>query len=80
VLDAVRALGRATAIEVAERSGQPNGSVMVALRGLVARGLVARTKAEGGVEYSLVSLDDTRAGAPAQAAHPRELAAATAAS
>jgi hypothetical protein len=60
VLDAVRALGRATAIEVAERSGQPNGSVVVTLRGLVARGLVARAKAAGGVEYSLVSTGSVR--------------------
>jgi hypothetical protein len=53
VHDAVRALGQATASEVAERTGQPNGSVVVALRALVARGLVARTKSERGVEYSL---------------------------
>ncbi len=52
VLDAVRALGRATAVEVAGRTGQPNGSVVVALRALVARGLVARAKTTGGVEYS----------------------------
>ena len=36
VLDAVRALGRATASEVADRTGHPNGSVVVALCGLVA--------------------------------------------
>jgi uncharacterized membrane protein len=55
VLDAVRALGKATASEVAERTGQPNGSVAVALRMLVARGLVARTKTERGVEYNVAS-------------------------
>jgi len=52
VLDAVRALGRATAGEVAGRTGQPNGSVAVTLRALVARGLVARTETTRGVEYS----------------------------
>jgi hypothetical protein len=55
VLDAVRALVRATASEVAGRSGQPNGSVGVALRALVARGQVAKTRTARGVEYSLVS-------------------------
>lgn len=55
VLDAVRALVRATAAEIAERSGQPNGSVYVTLRGLVARGLVAKTETARGIEYSLVS-------------------------
>jgi DNA-binding IclR family transcriptional regulator len=55
VLDAVRALGRATANEVAERSGQPNGSVAVALRSLVARRLVARTETARGIEYTVVS-------------------------
>jgi hypothetical protein len=53
VLDAVRSLVRATAGEVAERCGQPNGSVYVALRALVAHGQVARTKTAKGVEYSL---------------------------
>jgi sugar-specific transcriptional regulator TrmB len=53
VLDAVRSLVRATAGEVAERCGQPNGSVYVALRSLVAQGLVARAKTARGIEYSL---------------------------
>jgi uncharacterized membrane protein len=51
VLDAVRTLGNATASEVAERTGLPNGSVVVTLRALVARGHVARTKGDRGVEY-----------------------------
>ena len=55
VLDAVRFLVRATASEVADRTGQPNGTVGVALRGLVARGLVAKTRTTHGAEYSLVS-------------------------
>jgi predicted transcriptional regulator len=80
VLDAVRALGQATASEVADRTGQPNGSVVVALRALVARGVVARTKSGRGVEYSLVSFDDTRAEALAQAVRSGELTTATAAS
>jgi hypothetical protein len=53
VLDAVRDLGNATASEVAERAGLPNGSVVVALRALVARGRVARAKTERGMVYSL---------------------------
>jgi len=55
VLDAVTALGRATAAEIAERCGQPNGSVAVALRGLVARGLLAKTETARGFEYGLAS-------------------------
>ena len=55
VLDAVRTLGRATASEVAERTGQPNGTVGVALRGLVARGLIDTTRTTNGAEYSLAS-------------------------
>jgi hypothetical protein len=55
VLEAVRVLVRATATEVAERSGQPSGSVGVALRALVARGQVAKTRTPRGLEYSLVS-------------------------
>jgi uncharacterized membrane protein len=55
VLDAVRVLGQATAGEVAARSGQPNGSVAVALRSLVARGLVAKSRAARGTEYGLTS-------------------------
>jgi len=47
VLDAVRVLVRATAREVAERSGQPNGSVVVVLRALAARGLVAKAQTSG---------------------------------
>jgi sugar-specific transcriptional regulator TrmB len=46
---------RATAAEIAERSGHPNGSVAVTLRGLVARGVVAKTETARGIEYSLVS-------------------------
>ena len=53
VLDAVRSLGRATATEVAGRCGQPNGSVFVALRALVAHGRVARAKTPKGIEYSI---------------------------
>ena len=55
VLYAVRTLGNATASEVAERTGQPNGSVVVALRTLVARGQVAKTKTDRGVEYRVAS-------------------------
>src|SRR6185437_3535355 len=55
VLAAVRALVRATAGEVAAHAGQPNGSVSVALRALVARGQVARTETSRGIEYGLVS-------------------------
>jgi hypothetical protein len=53
VLDAVRALSRATAGEVAEHARQPNGSVVVTLRALVARGLVVRIKTDRGMEYGL---------------------------
>jgi DNA-binding IclR family transcriptional regulator len=53
VLDAVRALSQATAGEVAERAQQPNGSVVVTLRALVARGLVVRVKTDRGMEYGL---------------------------
>jgi hypothetical protein len=53
VLDAVRALSRATAGEVAEHARQPNGSVVVTLRALVARGLVVRTKTDRGMEYGV---------------------------
>ncbi len=60
VLGAVRALGRAMAVEVAERTGLPNGSVGVALRALVARGLVAKTQTARGAEYSLVSTGRVR--------------------
>lgn len=55
VLDAVRSLGRATAADVAGLTGQPNGSVAVALRGLVARGLIARTERGRGTAYCLPS-------------------------
>jgi hypothetical protein len=93
VLDAVRVLVRATASEVAERSGQPNGSVSVALRGLVARGQVAKTRTARGAEYSLISTGSIQpfkrvrgavaAGAPAGAATagepPRRAPAITAA-
>jgi hypothetical protein len=51
---------RATAGEVATHSGQPNGSVSVALRALVARVQVARTETARGVEYSLVSPGDVK--------------------
>jgi hypothetical protein len=60
VLEAVRVLVRATASEIAERSGQPNGSVAVALRGLVARSQVAKTRTARGAEYSLVSTGSVR--------------------
>jgi Penicillinase repressor len=55
VLDAVRALARATAGEVAERARQPNGSVVVTLRALMARGLVVRMKTDRGMEYELAA-------------------------
>ena len=61
VLAAVQALGRATAAEIAGRSGQPNGSVAVTLRALVARGLVAKAGTGRGIEYSLVSAGRGRA-------------------
>lgn len=60
VLYAVRALVRATAGEVAGRSGQPNGSVSVTLRALVAQGQVAKTQTQRGTEYSLVSPGSVR--------------------
>jgi sugar-specific transcriptional regulator TrmB len=60
VLEAVRVLVRATASEVAERSGQPNGSVGVALRALVARGVVAKARTGRGTEYSMVSTGSVR--------------------
>ena len=68
VLAAVRALVRATASEVAARSGQPNGSTTVALRALVARGQIARTDTARGIEYSLASPGDTR---PSPVAPPK---------
>jgi hypothetical protein len=55
VLNAARALVRATASEIAGRCGQPNGSVAVALRSLVARGQVVKAETTRGLEYSLVS-------------------------
>ena len=53
VLDAVGALGRATAGEVAKHAALPNGSVSVTLRALVARGRVVRTETARGAEHSL---------------------------
>ncbi len=55
VLSAVRDLARATAAEIAGHCGQPNGSVAVALRGLAARGLVAKAESARGYEYTLAS-------------------------
>jgi hypothetical protein len=79
VLAAVRALVRATAGEVAERTGQPNGSVSVALRALVARGEVARTDTARGIEYALISPGNVRPFKRATAAAPTEAPAPTAA-
>jgi sugar-specific transcriptional regulator TrmB len=73
VLDAVRSLGRATTKEVAERSGQPNGSVGVTLRALVARGQLAKTRTGRGAEYSLVSTGSIR---PFKRAKPTNIAGA----
>jgi hypothetical protein len=55
VLEAVRSLARATASEVAQRTGLPNGTVYVVLRALVVASRVAKTDSMRGVEYSLVS-------------------------
>jgi len=55
VLDAVRFLVRASAGEIANRCGLPNGTVYVVLRSLMADGRVARTETATGSEYSLIS-------------------------
>jgi len=60
VVEAVRSLVRATASEVAQRTGLPNGSVYVLLRALVGAGRVAKTDSMRGVEYSLVSSGSVR--------------------
>jgi Sugar-specific transcriptional regulator TrmB len=54
ILAALGTLGRATAAEIARRCEQPNGSVSVVLRSLVARGQVAKTQTSRGMEYSLI--------------------------
>jgi hypothetical protein len=53
VLAAVADLVCATAADVVEHSGLPNGSVTVALRALVARGRLSRRETSSGVEYTL---------------------------
>jgi hypothetical protein len=53
VLDAVGTLVRPTAGEVAGQTGLPNGSVAVALRALLARGLVTQRRTGRGMEYAL---------------------------
>ena len=78
MLAAVRALGRATAGEVAAHSGQPNGSTSVALRALVGHGQVARTETSRGVEYSLVSPGDIKPFKRARRAVPNASAEAPA--
>jgi hypothetical protein len=70
VLEAVRALVRGTATEIAARSGLPNGSVYVVLRSLVARGKVARAETARGIEYSLVSSGGIRPFKRVRAATP----------
>jgi hypothetical protein len=55
VLEAVRLLVRATASEVAERCGLPNGTAYVVLRALCASRRVAKTETARGIEYALVS-------------------------
>jgi hypothetical protein len=76
VLDAVRSLMRATASEIAARCGLPNGSVAVTLRGLVARGQVAKAETARGIEYGMVSagavhpFKRTKASAPRATARP----------
>jgi hypothetical protein len=70
LLGRVRVLVRAMAAEIAGRCGQPNGSVAVTLRGLVAQRLVAKTETARGIEFSLISAGSvqpfkrTRASAP----------------
>jgi hypothetical protein len=75
VLDAVRSLARATATEIAGRCGQPNGSVAVVLRALVARGLVAKAETPRGVEYSSNDRVPPRARGPAGPLKPSPVAA-----
>jgi hypothetical protein len=70
VLEAVRALVRGTAAEIAKHGGLPNGSVYVVLRSLVARGKVARAETPRGVEYSLVSSGKIRPFKRVKAATP----------
>jgi hypothetical protein len=70
VLDTVRSLVRATATEIATRSGLPNGSVYVSLRALVGRGRIARAETARGVEYSLVSSGEIRPFKRVRAATP----------
>jgi hypothetical protein len=53
VLGAVADLVRATAADVVDHAGLPNGSVTVALRALVARGRLVRRETPSGVEYAL---------------------------
>lgn len=53
VLGAVADLVSATAADVVDHAGLPNGSVTVALRALVARGRLSRRDAPSGVEYTL---------------------------
>jgi hypothetical protein len=60
VLDAVRFLVRATAGEIAQRTGLPNGTVYVVLRSLVTTGQVAKSDTSRGVEYALVSTGGIR--------------------
>jgi hypothetical protein len=78
VLDAVRVLVRATAAEVAERCGLPNGTVYVVLRSLCASRRVAKTETPRGLEYSLVSTGGiqpfkrSKPAAPAEAPAPAE--------
>src|SRR5262249_38282429 len=55
VLDALRSLVRATAREIAQHTGLPNGTANVLLRSLVAAKRVAKTDTLRGVEYSLMS-------------------------